>query len=212
MWKNKKWFLISGVLAGMIGIIGGYQYISRYYDQEKTPIDPIEQVEQSNPNTLSHPYKEKEFLEDEIEQEESQEVVTRDVEKILPSTKFIYQYYYALDQTLEEEEMDPPYYLLDITREELQEKLSDWELQSFSDKKVILRKVIQEKSPHHYYLVGVYDGYLAVFYDIDGEWVLREITSTPLSALSFQEQKKLQEGIGVHGEEELIRILEDYTS
>ena len=135
MWKNKKWFLISGVLAGMIGIIGGYQYISRYYDQEKTPIDPIEQVEQSNPNTLSHPYKEKEFLEDEIEQEESQEVVTRDVEKILPSTKFIYQYYYALDQTLEEEEMDPPYYLLDITREELQEKLSDWELQSFSDKK-----------------------------------------------------------------------------
>lgn len=204
---------MSGILVGIVSIIGGYQYIYRNYNQENKK--PMQQEEYQISDLSLDLSDEKANIQQDItdlQQNLSKEVGTQDSEKILPSTKLVYQYYYALDQKVMEEESDPPYYLLDMTREQLQEKLSDWELQLFSDKKVVLRKVLQEKSPHHYYLVGVYDGCIAVFYDINGEWVLREITATPISVLPHEEQKKLEQGIPVYGEEELIRILEDYTS
>ncbi|NMA82749.1 MAG: hypothetical protein GX962_02670 [Epulopiscium sp.] len=213
MLKNKKWFLLSGILIGMLSMVGGYQYIYRHKVPETKQLDHKEardKVKIPNQNPTKSFGNEKVEMED--ESIVSEEVTIQSSEKVLPSTKLVYQYYYTLDQKMIEEELDPPYYLLNMTREQLQEKLSDWDLQLFSDKKIVLQKIVEEKSPYNYYLLGVYDSYVAVFYDTHGEWILREVTSTPISALPLEEQKKLEEGIMVYGDEALINLLEDYTS
>ena len=42
--------------------------------------------------------------------------------------------------------------------------------------------------------------------------ILHEITNTPISALPLEEQERLLEGISVIGDENLSKILSDYTS
>ncbi|NLM13003.1 MAG: hypothetical protein GX209_04575 [Epulopiscium sp.] len=132
--------------------------------------------------------------------------------KIARSTQMVYQYYYEEDGKTVEETIEPPYFLIGLTRDELQEKYSDWQISYFSDQKVVMKKNIASKSPYHF-VVGVYNGYIAIFYNNEeGELEIKEITETPISSLPIEEQNKLKEGIKVYGEEALIRILEDYTS
>lgn len=61
------------------------------------------------------------------------------------------------------------------------------------------------------YMVGTSNGFVAVFYGTSGE-ALKEITTTPTTALPPEEQQRLLEGIRVYTNEELVRVLQDYGS
>lgn len=133
-------------------------------------------------------------------------------EKIEPATKMVYQYYYEDDGKIEITEEDAPYFLLDMTEEALREIFTEWELLSFSPQQVVMQKTMAGKS-NQYYILGVQDGYVAVFYTeaINGS-NLKEITGTPVLSLPAEEQRKLREGIQVEGYERLLKLLEDYGS
>lgn len=132
--------------------------------------------------------------------------------KITPSTKMVYQYYYPKDDVMEQQEDIPPYFLLDLTFEDMKKLYNNWQVISFSEKEVVLRKMVEGESEQHY-VVGQQDGYIAVFYAKEKSGInLHEITSTPISSLSKGEQERLNEGIPVIGDEQLSKILEDYGS
>lgn len=132
--------------------------------------------------------------------------------RITPYTEMVFQYYYEEDGKIVEESIEPPYFLIDLTRDEVQQKYSDWQISYFSNQRVVMKKNISSRSPFHF-IVGIHEGYIAIFYDNgSGELELKEITETPISSLPEEEQNKLREGIRVYGEETLIRLLEDYTS
>ena len=65
------------------------------------------------------------------------------------------------------------------------------------------------------YIVGVYNGFIAVFFDMENEGeelVLKEITDRHTSALTKLDAEKLQHGIKVKGNEALFQLLQDYGS
>lgn len=179
-----------------------------------------------------------------VEESEVIPADTTQISRITPSTRVVYQYYYTLDDRLVTDECEPPYYLIDMTRQQLEIYYNDWQLISFSPEKVVLRQSISERDTKGYYIVQDYNDNIAVFFDYTKDFTaafeaaiatgqykenegsyyfdefmslhqdqyLREIIDTPISVLPIQEQEKLKNGILVYGEEELIRLLEDYTS
>jgi len=60
------------------------------------------------------------------------------------------------------------------------------------------------------YVVGIFNGYIAVYYASGGN--IKEVTSTPVSALVEEEQQRLANGIPIYNDEQLVRILQDYGS
>ena len=61
------------------------------------------------------------------------------------------------------------------------------------------------------YIVTSHEGFIAV-YRAGEKPELMEITTTPTNALPQEEQDRLSQGIHIHTEEALIRILEDFGS
>ncbi len=143
--------------------------------------------------------------------EESISVAT-DTARITPSTKMVYEYYYTEDGVTQTLEDVPPYFLLDMTLEDMKKVYTDWQIVSFSSKEVVMRKTVEAKS-NEQYIIGEKDGYIAVFYKEPQHGViLHEMTNTPLSSLPIEERERLLNGIDVTGDENLARILSDYTS
>ena len=130
---------------------------------------------------------------------------------IKPDTKFVYNYHYVLDDEYEIIEEDSPYFLLDMTEEEVKKIHNDFNITKFSEDEVHLNKDI-DKSSDQKYLISIKDGYVAVFYTDNGVSKLKETTNKPIIALSQDDVNSLKKGINVYGEENLARILEDYES
>ncbi|MCL2700041.1 MAG: BofC C-terminal domain-containing protein [Defluviitaleaceae bacterium] len=126
--------------------------------------------------------------------------------------KIIYRYHYLIDGHVEVNAEDAPYFLVGLTREELAERLSGWELVEFSSQLAVFERRINARRTERY-TVGVLDGYVAVFYDeeVNGSRV-KELTEIPVDAFSEDELLRLVTGIRVAGEEQLLKVLEDYSS
>ncbi|WP_341877012.1 BofC C-terminal domain-containing protein [Defluviitalea saccharophila] len=207
--RKKIWFLSSAVfIISAVGFYMVYMNLLPSVDLRKSESKGI--VEEYVNNNLNNTVGE---VNQNIGQmPEGVPTAQANAPRITRSTQMVYQYYYEEDGKIVEETIEPPYFLIDLTRDELQEKYSDWQISYFSDQKVIMKKNIASKSPYHF-VVGVYNGYIAIFYNNEeGELEIKEITETPISSLPIEEQNKLKEGIKVYGEEALIRILQDYTS
>lgn len=146
-----------------------------------------------------------------LAQEQTVSVAKNEV-TIKKEGKIIYQYYYTVDAITKEEEEPVPDFLEGLNREQLESIYTGWQIVYFSPEKVILRCSVKGKSSE-VFLLKEYEGYLAVFVeDLDKKMRLKEITQVPLSVLPDPERQELKEGIYVLGEENLVRLLSDFTS
>lgn len=159
-------------------------------------------------------------------EQESVAAGTQPSDTILPSTKYILDIYNMKTNTLETETLNPPGYLVGLTKEEVETYLTDYmkdltlseynkglisyELTSFSDKEVHLRKTYNEDIvPYRFYVV-VKDGYVVV-YNSD----LKSVYSyTHIEAKNLPEEDRiaLSMGIYVNNLDELYALLESYSS
>ena len=135
-----------------------------------------------------------------------------DKNKITPSTKLVYEYYYPITGEKETKEETAPYFMVDLTFDDLQKYYSDWQVTYFSADKVVMQKKVYDEKGQKY-IIGEKDGKLTVFWetDTDGE-IIKEVTDIYVSSLPAEEQEKIRKGIEVIGEESLINILQDYGS
>lgn len=143
---------------------------------------------------------------------ETNTIKEEEIVKVKPYTKMIYEYYYKGDKNTERAEEAPPHFMIGKTKAEMEITFDQWEIVKFTEEEVIMRRQMEGSSTQNY-IVGVQDGYVAVFYNeaIDGAKI-KEVTDTPISALPEDEKQKLLNGISISGEEALLRLLEDYTS
>lgn len=177
---------------------------------EKKPIDVSAKNETENKSSESLE-KDSSITDNEAVENEVVEAATK-TEKITPSTKMVYRYYYVDDDITEEQEDVPPYFMIDLTLDDMIKYYQDWDIVSFSGKEVIMQKTVAGKSNQRY-VVGEHDGYVAVFYEEEKDGIsLHEVTDTPVSSLTHEEQVRLTDGISVVGENNLIKVLEDYGS
>ncbi len=139
------------------------------------------------------------------------EAVAAQEEKINSGTKIIYEYVY-LGGHKEYSETTAPRSWYGLTLTEFKDIFESWQIKEFSSEEVRLSKNLKVYSPKHYVL-GVYDGYVAVFrkneYEEDK---VKQVTETPAASLPEAEQKRLSKGIDFYGDSELIRILQDYET
>ena len=132
--------------------------------------------------------------------------------RINEKTKMIYQYFYSKDKVTKEYTEMAPVFLQGLHLEELQSIYLDWQVVLFSPEKVILRCKIDGLSSETY-ILGEMDGFLAVFYEDAQKGIhLKEKTLLPLSALPEEEAEEIENGIRIEGEENLAKVLADYTS
>lgn len=126
--------------------------------------------------------------------------------------KIIYQYFYTKDAITKEQIEPVPNFLEGMNLTQLQSIYTGWQIAYFSPEKAILRCSIEGNSDEVFFL-SEQGGYLAIFYeDHDKKMRLKEQTSIPISVLPETEQMQLTEGITVLGEENLARLLADFSS
>lgn len=133
-------------------------------------------------------------------------------DKITASTKMVYEYYYEGDGYVDRVEDTPPYFLIDLDRDKLIEKMDDWQVLKFSDSEVVMRKNVSGNGRQNY-IISEYEGLIAVFYEepVNGEKIM-EISDTPVNSLPEEERIKIKNGIKVRGQNELIKYMENYES
>ena len=138
--------------------------------------------------------------------------MTQSIPTINSSTKMVYQYFYSRDKVTKEQIEAAPLYLQGVNMEQLKEIYHGWQIILFSPEKVILRCKIDSLSSE-IYILGDMDGYLAVFYEDAQKGIhLKEKTELPLSALPEGDARQIRDGIRIIGEENLARVLSDFSS
>jgi len=149
-----------------------------------------------------------------------------DVIKVLPSTKYILEIYDMKNDTTTRQELNPPAYLVGLTRQEVIDYLAAYmkdlplseynkglisaELIYFSDEEIVIRKSYNEDFlPFRYYVV-IKDGYIVV-YNSDLKSIYR-YTSIDAKSLPEEDRLELIQGIYVNSLDELYSLLESYSS
>ena len=123
-------------------------------------------------------------------------------------TLLIYEYYNPETGEINIIEQYSPYFLNNISIEELSNIFINWEILEYNPYMVRLRKnigIVENQK----YIIGEQNGNIAIW-EYGTEIV--EITNRPISALAIEEQERLRYGILVNGNKELIRALEDFGS
>lgn len=140
------------------------------------------------------------------------EPVSREEAVIGKSAEIVYQYYYTEDQITVEQAEPVQQYLCGLNLEQLRSIYAGWQVIFFSPEKVILRSTVEGRSDESF-LLGEQNGMLAVFREnADGKISLYECTDVPLSVLPETEYRQICEGVRILGEDNLARVLADYTS
>jgi hypothetical protein len=145
---------------------------------------------------------------------------------VLPTTKYILEVYNMKSDKLDTQELNPPAYLVGLTRTQVEEYLNsymkdlplseynkgliDYQLVRFSDTELAIKKTYNEDFvPFRFYVV-VKDGYVVVFNsDLKSVYSYTHILA---SELPEEDRISLSQGIYVNSLEELYSLLESYSS
>ena len=123
-------------------------------------------------------------------------------------TLLIYEYYNPETGEIDIVKQYSPYFLQNLSIQELSAIFINWEILEYNPYTIRLRQNTQNTSQQKY-IIGIQNGHIAVWeYDTG----IIEITNRPITALALEEQQRLTQGIIVNGNEELIRALEDFSS
>ncbi len=123
---------------------------------------------------------------------------------------FIYEFYNEITDTTDSMKGMCPDELVGKAMTDVKDYYSDWQVIEFSPDSVLLRKIIGLKDEERY-VVGVYDGCVAVFYENEEDGIYMT-TDIPVAGLDHDRQVMLNDGIYVEGRDRLGRIIEDYSS
>lgn len=152
-------------------------------------------------------YETEDTLEDEVESALNNLVVNPVVNS---ATRIIFERNYVVDGLVQRSEERLPHFAVDMDRDSLAQLYEDWEIVAFSPAEVVMRRDILAGS---YFSIGEMDGFVAAFsHDEEGYVELWSLTRTPLVTLPPGDQVRIREGIVIHSEEALMRLLQDFES
>ena len=137
-------------------------------------------------------------------------IATDDDELVTDATVIVYRYIYE-DGSVSATEATAPHFLIGYSREDVENHFANWQVDSFSTNRVVVSREAEEDEPTSF-IIGEHEGRVAVFYVTQTGVVLKEITDTPLSALTAEDRDKLENGIHVEGYNQMLQHLEDFGS
>lgn len=201
-----KKIIFYGILIFIFSIGVGFVFSKLWVNQKlseanlKVVGDELQFLNESNKNILER----EENISNEILEASSVE------EKILPTAEFAMKKVYNECGHFKFEYAELPQELVNLTEEELKDYYKDWEIEEFSQARVILAKEINSLCDEHF-IIKLGEKYVQVFHlEADGNLVLYETTDISREYLPEEDIKKLEEGVYVFGEGKLNSVLEDF--
>lgn len=142
--------------------------------------------------------------------------ITNPNEEVNEDSEIVFNTYYAKTGEVETKKAKIPVNVIGVNlnefREYIESNYENWQLRSISTESASLFREVDGYNPN-YYFVQNKDGYIVVYkIDESGKKVLYEETDISISTLSETDKEKLNKGILAKSQEELYRIIEDYSS
>ncbi len=198
-------------------------------EQENSLYSELEKISEENKTLLNRLAKQEDEMAELAALQEEQESIAAGViahNTVLPTVSYVEETYNMVTGQMDSVARIAPGFLIGMTKEELSAYLTNYmdnlslaeyeagllsyEIVSFSENKVVLRKTYDaSKVPYKFY-INITDGMVTVFYS-DMESVF-EYTHIPAVDLTEEDRVALIEGIYVKDREELYSILEGFSS
>jgi len=194
----RKWVIFAFIIIFIIAIFTGVYIYDTSNEEEKIALNYNETILQNEEENVYTP-------KNEITINTS---IT--AEKISPNAVLtLKKAYNGCAHTIKEYKEIPEEFV-NLTKEELKEKYSEYEIERFSALDVILMKQ-EEGVCNEHYILKEKDGFIAI-YKIENDDVenLEELTGISMEYLTDTDRQEIQKGIKVYGMEELNSILENY--
>ncbi len=202
MKNTGKIIIISVVLAICAGI--ATYFVVRQNKKSETIPETNTYISEKIEDECTEEYKEEEMANQNTTEVSSTE------EKVAANAILILKKYYTkCDHTINEY-VELPKELVNLTKEQVQEKYSDWEVIGFEKGKITLYKEFDDVCGEHFKL-KIEDGKVVVYtVNNDGTETLYEKTNISSEYLTETDLINMQDGLEIYGKEELNQVIEDF--
>ena len=202
MKNTGKIIIISAVLAICAGM--ATYFIVRQNKKSETIPETNTYISEKIEDECTEEYKEEQMANQNTTEVSSTE------EKVAANAILILKKYYTkCDHTINEY-VELPKELVNLTKEQVQEKYSDWEVIGFEKGKITLYKEFDDVCGEHFKL-KIEDGKVVVYtVNNDGTETLYEKTNISSEYLTETDLINMQDGLEIYGKEELNQVIEDF--
>lgn len=150
-----------------------------------------------------------EYKEEQMANQNTAEVSSTEEKVAANAILILKKYYTKCDHTINEY-VELPKELVNLTKEQVQEKYSDWEVIGFEKGKITLYKEFDDVCGEHFKL-KIEDGKVVVYtVNDDGTETLYEKTNISSEYLTETDLINMQDGLEIYGKEELNQVIEDF--
>ena len=202
MKNTGKIIIISAVLAICAGM--ATYFIVRQNKKSETIPETNTYISEKIEDECTEEYKEEEMANQNTTEVSSTE------EKVAANAILILKKYYTkCDHTINEY-VELPQELVNLTKEQVQEKYADWQVIGFEKGKITLYKEFDDVCGEHFKL-KIEDGKVVVYtVNNDGTETLYEKTNISSEYLTETDLLNMQDGLEIYGKEELNQVIEDF--
>lgn len=131
-------------------------------------------------------------------------------ERISPNAFITFKQTYKECGHTTSEFMEIPQEFVNLTKEELNEKYSDWTVEKFTDTDIILNREV-EGSCNEHYIVRNLNGIVTVFHILDdGTEEKYMVTDISMEYLTDTDKIEMEKGIEINGKQNLNQLIEDF--
>ena len=150
-----------------------------------------------------------EYNEEQMANQNTAEVSSTEEKVAANAILILKKYYTKCDHTINEY-VELPKELVNLTKEQVQEKYSDWEVIGFEKGKITLYKEFDDVCGEHFKL-KIEDGKVVVYtVNNEGTETLYEKTNISSEYLTETDLINMQDGLEIYGKEELNQVIEDF--
>lgn len=149
---------------------------------------------------------------EEYEEMENKEMLeaNSNEEKISPNCSFSLKTYYKGCKHTKNEYLELPDEIVNMNKQELQNKYNEWSIEKFASNEIILYKEADGECGEHY-LVKEDKGKVVIYRILeDGSQREYERTEISIEYLTDTDKTNIEEGIKVNGKQELNQLIEDF--
>ena len=133
--------------------------------------------------------------------------------QFMPGAVIRFEHYHANSNNIDAWEMEIPHALIGRTSSCLQTIFPMWSIDNYDETGATLRREAPPIPRQAYLVSSTAEGFIAVFFDDEiGGPRLKGVTDISIYGLPEIEIERLRAGIVVHGEDRLMRLLEDLGS
>ena len=145
-----------------------------------------------------------------VQKEESIKEANTSLEKISHNAFITYKTTYKKCGHISTEFKEIPKELVNLTKEELKGKYSEWDIEEFSDMNIVISKSVDENCNEHF-IVKDKEGIVTIFRKLeDGNEIEYETTEIATEYLTDTDKINMEKGIEVNGIQNLNQLIENF--